>query len=83
MPAPRATMARPTTGSKPMAVARPAKTGTKGNHSSNRPMVEEAMPTMNMKMGMMATRALPLKIFSRPATRPLNAPLRMMMLMDA
>ena len=27
--------------------------------------------------------ALPLKTFSRPATRPLNAPLLMMMLMEA
>lgn len=35
------------------------KYGTKGNHSSIRPMVEEAIPTMNMKMGMMATRACP------------------------
>ena len=66
-----------------MATAMPANTGTKGNHSSIRPMVEEAIPTMNMKMGMMATRALPLKTFSRPATRPLNAPLLMMMLMEA
>ena len=66
-----------------MATAMPANTGTKGNHSSIRPMVEEAIPTMNMKMGMMATRALPLNTFSRPATRPLNAPLAMMMLMEA
>ena len=83
MPAPTATMARPTMASKPMATAIPVKTGMKGNHSSKRPMVEEAMPTMVRNTGIMTTRAFPLNRRSRAATRPLKAPLEMIMPMEA
>ena len=83
MPAPNATTASPVTASNPIPMNILAKMGMNGSHSSNMPTVEEPMPNSAIKIGMMISVLLPLKILSRNTTRPSKAPLLVMKLVDA